>query len=86
MVLTTGRPSIDENRVIFHYLNWQSYQQTLTALGEHRAARLICDRGTLEITMPLKDGKFISFKTLSRLKLGEVLHFRSLRKQISINF
>jgi len=41
-----------EQRVIFHYLNWSAYQQILQALPVSRAARLIYDRGTLEITMP----------------------------------
>jgi Uma2 family endonuclease len=55
MVLTVGRLTIGEKRVTFHHLNWHSYQQILTALGEHRAARLTYDRGTLEITMPLEE-------------------------------
>ncbi|MFZ9739423.1 MAG: Uma2 family endonuclease [Prochlorotrichaceae cyanobacterium] len=41
-----------ENRVIFHNLNWSTYQQILHALPGNRAARLTYDRGTLEITMP----------------------------------
>jgi Uma2 family endonuclease len=52
--------SAGERRVIFRGLNWQSYQQILTALPQTRSARLIYDRGTLEITMPLEDHDFFS--------------------------
>jgi Uma2 family endonuclease len=56
-VLTVLQP-IGEKRVVFHYLNWQAYQQILQALGESRSARLTYDRGILEITMPLEDHEF----------------------------
>jgi Uma2 family endonuclease len=46
---------VGEQRVVFHQRTWLSYQQILDALGDHRSARLIYDRGTLEITMPLED-------------------------------
>lgn len=49
-----------EQRVIFHNLNWEAYQQILHALGENRSARLMYDRGTLEITMPLEIHEFYS--------------------------
>jgi Uma2 family endonuclease len=51
-------PAIGEKRVIFHHLNWQSYQQILQALPQTRSARLTYDRGILEITMPLEDHEF----------------------------
>lgn len=51
---------IGERRVVFRGLNWQAYQQILTALPQSRSARLIYDRGTLEITMPLEDHDFFS--------------------------
>lgn len=51
---------IGERRVVFRGLNWQAYQQILTALPQARSARLIYDRGTLEITMPLEDHDFFS--------------------------
>ncbi len=47
-----------EKRVTIHHLNWQAYQQILTALPETRAARLTYDHGTLEICMPLEDHEF----------------------------
>ncbi|MGD1950126.1 MAG: hypothetical protein ACFB14_10825 [Leptolyngbyaceae cyanobacterium] len=49
-----------EQRVIFHNLDWDAYQQVLHALGENRSARLIYDCGTLEITMPLEAHEFYS--------------------------
>ena len=51
---------VGEQRVIFHHLNWQAYQQILQALGERRSAHLMYDRGTLEITMPLEEHEFYS--------------------------
>ncbi|MEM7797165.1 MAG: Uma2 family endonuclease [Cyanobacteria bacterium P01_C01_bin.118] len=53
-------PPIGEQRVIFHNLTWDAYQQVLHALGTHRSARLIYDCGTLEITMPLEAHEFYS--------------------------
>jgi Uma2 family endonuclease len=44
-----------EQRVVFHDLSWDSYQQILNALGNHRSSRLTYDQGTLEITMPLEE-------------------------------
>ena len=63
MVTSQAQPQsllypIGEKRVVFHHLNWQSYQQILQALPESRSARLIYDQGTLEITMPLEDHEF----------------------------
>ncbi|NJK76535.1 MAG: Uma2 family endonuclease [Microcoleus sp. SU_5_6] len=47
-----------KKRVIFHNLNWQAYQQIVSAIGESRSARFTYDRGTLEITMPLEEHEF----------------------------
>jgi Uma2 family endonuclease len=62
MVSTATKPStisteitLPEQRVIFHNITWQAYQQILAALGESRSARLTYDQGTLEITMPLEE-------------------------------
>ncbi len=44
-----------EQRVVFHDLSWENYQQILVALGNKRSSRLTYDRGTLEITMPLEE-------------------------------
>jgi Uma2 family endonuclease len=59
MLITPTRPHLPEQRVIFHHLTWDRYQQILQALGEHRSSRLIYDRGTLEITMPLEEHEFL---------------------------
>jgi Uma2 family endonuclease len=44
-----------EQRVVFHDLSWENYQQILAALGNKRSSRLTYDRGTLEITRPLEE-------------------------------
>ena len=52
---TTTTPTLAEQRVVFHNISWQAYEQILAALGNNRASRLTYDRGTLEITMPLEE-------------------------------
>lgn len=49
---------IGEKRVTVRNLNWQAYQQMRALLERRIYARLIYDRGTLEITMPLEDHEF----------------------------
>lgn len=49
---------IGEQRVVFRDITWQDYQQLLKIFGDKRAATLIFDRGTLEITMPLEEHEF----------------------------
>lgn len=51
---------LGEKRVALSGITWQGYQQILVALPQTRAARLIYDQGTLEITMPLEDHEFAS--------------------------
>ncbi|OCR02871.1 hypothetical protein BCD67_16475 [Oscillatoriales cyanobacterium USR001] len=62
MVITVAKPTnipteitLAEQRVVFHNISWQAYEQILAALGESRSSRLTYDRGTLEITMPLEE-------------------------------
>lgn len=52
---TTAETPLGEQRVVFHNISWQAYEQILAALGESRSSRLTYDRGTLEITMPLEE-------------------------------
>lgn len=59
MLTTPTRQHLPEQRVIFHHLTWDRYQRILQALSEHRSSRLIFDRGTLEITMPLEEHEFL---------------------------
>lgn len=47
--------TLAEQRVVFHNISWQAYEQILAALGESRSSRLTYDQGTLEITMPLEE-------------------------------
>src|SRR4028118_2403785 len=51
---------IGEQRVVFRNITWQGYQQLLQILGDKRAATLIFDRGTLEITKPLEEHELSS--------------------------
>jgi Uma2 family endonuclease len=48
-----------EQRVIFGNRSWQAYEQILSALGDHRLARLTYDKGTLEITMPSEEHEYL---------------------------
>jgi Uncharacterized protein conserved in cyanobacteria len=57
---------IGEQRVVFRDITWQDYQQLLKIFGDKRAATLIFDRGTLEITMPLEEHEF-SARLIERL-------------------
>jgi len=43
---------VESSLVVLHPIAWSTYQALLADLGEHRAARLAYDRGTLEIKMP----------------------------------
>lgn len=40
-------------RVLFNHISWQEFERILEELGEHRAARIAYDNGTLEIMNPL---------------------------------
>ncbi|MEG4587042.1 hypothetical protein QUA54_17740 [Microcoleus sp. MOSTC5] len=50
--------TLGEQRVIFHHLNWQAYQQIVRAIGESHSAHFTYDRGSLEITMPSEEHEF----------------------------
>lgn len=50
--------SYGEKRVALRGLDWVAYQQMRTLLNERTRARLIYDRGTLEITMPSEPHEF----------------------------
>lgn len=57
-MINTVALTIPEKRIVFYNLNWQKYQTILEALGENPTARIIYDRGVLEITMPLEEHEF----------------------------
>lgn len=43
------------DRVMLYNINWQQFENLLKDLGEHRAAKVAYDRGTLEIMTPLPE-------------------------------
>ena len=46
------------DRVILHNISWQQFENLLAGLGEHRAARIAYDDGTLEIKTPLPEHEY----------------------------
>ena len=58
MVATASPLAPPEKRVTLAGISWASYRQILQALPETRGARLIYDRGFLEITMPAEFHEF----------------------------
>lgn len=56
MLLELRRLSIPPGqRVLLHDISWQEFEEILEELGEHRAARIAYDCGTLEIMTPLPE-------------------------------
>jgi len=60
-MLTTSIENLPDNfeskqagMVLLEPVSWQTYQQLLTELGDHRTSRFAYDQGYLEITMPLE--------------------------------
>jgi Uma2 family endonuclease len=51
---TSTKPQPTVQRVVLPNISWESYEQILQALGDHRFARLAYDQGSLEIRMPLE--------------------------------
>ena len=43
------------DRVLLYSIDWQQFENILKDLGEHRAARIAYDNGTLEIMTPLPE-------------------------------
>ncbi len=50
--MTTISIQPQTQRVTLEGISWYTYQALLREMGDHRAARLVYDRGTLEITVP----------------------------------
>lgn len=46
------------DRVVLHNISWQQFENLLIDLGEHRAARVAYDDGTLEIMTPLPEHEY----------------------------
>ncbi|AFZ17420.1 hypothetical protein [Allocoleopsis franciscana] len=56
MLLELQRLSVPPGqRVLLRDVSWQEFETILQELGEHRAARLAYDMGTLEIMTPLPE-------------------------------
>ena len=67
--------------VLFHDVSWQAFEDILEDLGEHRAARIAYDNGTLEIMTPLpehEDDKEIIGDLLKALLEELDIEFRTL--------
>lgn len=46
------------DRVVLHNISWQQFENLLKDLGDHRAARIAYDQGTLEIMTPLPEHEY----------------------------
>lgn len=56
MLLELNRLTVPPGqRVLLHHVSWEEFEAILQDLGEHRAARLAYDNGTLEIMTPLPE-------------------------------
>jgi Uma2 family endonuclease len=82
MLLELRRLSIPPGqRVLLHDVSWQELDAILEELGEHRAARIAYDNGTLEIMTPLpehEDDKEIIGELVKALLEELDIEFRSL--------
>jgi Uma2 family endonuclease len=54
MAITLNRA----DRVLLYNISWQQFENLLKDLGDHRAARIAYDRGTLEIMTPLPEHEY----------------------------
>ncbi len=54
MVATLSRA----DRVVLHNISWEQFERLLEDLGDHRAARIAYDNGTLEIMTPLPEHEY----------------------------
>lgn len=54
MVATVKRA----DRVVLHSVSWEQFEKILESLGEHHAARIAYDNGTLEIMTPLPEHEY----------------------------
>lgn len=82
MLLELRRLSVPPGqRVLWHDVTWQELEAILEELGEHRAARIAYDNGTLEIMTPLpehEDDKEIIGDLVKALLEELDIEFRSL--------
>ena len=65
-------------RVLLHDVSWQEFETILEELGEHRAARIAYDNGTLEIMTPLPEHE------RSKENIGDFV--KALLEELDIEF
>ena len=58
MSLTRQKAEQKADRVVLQNISWQQFENLLKDLGDHRAARLAYDQGTLEIMTPLPEHEY----------------------------
>jgi Uma2 family endonuclease len=66
------------DRVLLHSVSWEQFERILEDLGEHRAARVAYDHGTLEIMTPLPDHEY--FKEV----MGDAV--KDIADELDINY
>lgn len=65
-------------RVLLCDVSWQEFEAILEDLGEHRAARVAYDNGTLEIMTPLPDHE------INKVMIGDLV--KALLEELDIEF
>jgi len=58
------------DRVVLHNISWEQFERLLEDLGDHRAARIAHDNGTLEIMTPLPEHKY--FKEVTGVAVQDI--------------
>ncbi len=66
------------HKLLLHDISWQEFEAILEDLGEHRAARIAYDRGTLEIMTPLPEHE------VSKVLISSLLE--ALLEELEIEF
>jgi Uma2 family endonuclease len=66
------------DRVLLHSVSWEQFERILEDLGEHRAARVAYDHGTLEIMTPLPEHEY--FKEV----MGDAV--KDIADELDINY
>lgn len=62
------------DRVLLYNISWQQFENLLKDLGDHRAARIAYDRGTLEILSPLPKHEYFKETISTAVKdMAEIL-------------
>ena len=79
MLLELKRISVPPGqRVLLHDVSWQEFEAILEDLGEHRAARIAYNNGTLEIMTPLPEHE------RSKGNIGDLV--KALLEELDIEF